>query len=764
MRYHLHLYALLALAPLALPARASVTVYVNAAATGNLHDGHSWAAAFRTIDEALTQAGTSTYVEVATGFYKTHTPIRAGVGLSGGYKVTPEGAYLGKAGPEATVLEGEYPAQAAVEFAPGAGPDTALSGFTVRANEQCGAIHFQGASPTIANNIVTRVSRVFYPPSPAPGLLSCGGNSSPTIIGNVFTGSGGHAMDCGSGNPVIVGNTFVGNNDGGVVLYAYSRAWIANNIFAKNRVGIWSNNPALTVVRNNCFYRNNGGDYQGPYGAIPIADLGGNDLPVFANISADPHFAAPDIGNYHIPTDSPCRDAGSDADAPYRPGGFRSRYLGDHVDIGAYQSEEPVGNTTPMVVRVSTQGDDSNGGASWATAKRTVQAAVDAVAPTGGEVWVAAGEYADDSYSFRAGTILLPAYVSLYGGFAGTESSRAERDWKANVASLVNHQTSLGVVASLEGRWNARVDGFTIHAAREAGKPGGTALYMRGGSPIIENCILTGDGEDTALIRGEYTAPLITHCVLTDCNSTAPPARFEGSAPEFDSDILRNNSCKAGILDGSHSAMLILRNCLVEGNNSVGSSVIAFPFPSPQYDGRLINNTFVRNSGNVYYMPRYSPSVSANNIFALNEPALSGAPYDSPQTRNNAFYPASFTADAQGNIAADPKFMDADHGDYRLADASPCIDSGDSSLVAPGGTDLVGAPRIQGRRVDIGAYESAHAVPTPNFLDVLDALKIAAGLRAAAPNEVQWLSADPANPAVGITDALILLKKLSPAN
>ncbi|MHB8643370.1 MAG: choice-of-anchor Q domain-containing protein [Gaiellaceae bacterium] len=66
---------------------------------------------------------------------------------------------------------------------------------------------------------------------------------------------------------------------------------------------------------------------------------------------------------------------------------------------------------------------------------------------------------------------------------------------------------------------------------------------------------------------------------------------------------------------------------------------------------------------------------------------------------------ASF-AGMNGNILADPKFVDPANGDFHLQAASPAIDAG-TSTGAPA-TDLDGHPRSDGH-VDIGAYEFAGA-------------------------------------------------------
>jgi hypothetical protein len=54
-----------------------------------------------------------------------------------------------------------------------------------------------------------------------------------------------------------------------------------------------------------------------------------------------------------------------------------------------------------------------------------------------------------------------------------------------------------------------------------------------------------------------------------------------------------------------------------------------------------------------------------------------------------------------GNIDADPKFVDATSGDYRLGVGSPCIDKG-TSAGAPA-ADIEGTPRDA--VPDMGAYE-----------------------------------------------------------
>ncbi len=76
--------------------------------------------------------------------------------------------------------------------------------------------------------------------------------------------------------------------------------------------------------------------------------------------------------------------------------------------------------------------------------------------------------------------------------------------------------------------------------------------------------------------------------------------------------------------------------------------------------------------------------------------------------------------DLGGNVNADPHWLDAANGDYRLAAGSPLIDRGAARATAQGETDRAGSPRVvdgngDGATArDIGAYEY-QPQPQPNL-------------------------------------------------
>jgi hypothetical protein len=60
------------------------------------------------------------------------------------------------------------------------------------------------------------------------------------------------------------------------------------------------------------------------------------------------------------------------------------------------------------------------------------------------------------------------------------------------------------------------------------------------------------------------------------------------------------------------------------------------------------------------------------------------------------------------NVIGDPRFTNADAGDFTPQPGSPVIDAGDpnTTVDTAGTTDFRGLPRIVNGRIDIGAYEA----------------------------------------------------------
>lgn len=179
----------------------------------------------------------------------------------------------------------------------------------------------------------------------------------------------------------------------------------------------------------------------------------------------------------------------------------------------------------------------------------------------------------------------------------------------------------------------------------------------------------------------------------------------------------------------------MIRNNLISANEaSVGT---AFHADDNMGDGDLVNNTIVSNVAGVGQttgacVSNMGHGLMANNIVAFNGLGVRWR----DEIRNNDAYgngisdylsfSGPYPTGHNGNISADPLFLDRAHQNYRLLDDSPARDAGDDTLVLPGELDLDGQPRIVGAHVDMGAYEIGSS--GAGMLDAVKALRVAAGL------------------------------------
>ena len=341
-------------------------------------------------------------------------------------------------------------------MARGAGSSTRIDGFTIangRADWGGGININQNASPVIVNNIITGNQSH----SDGGGIV-CMAGCSPVIATNKITNNGamirggGISTDTGSaiitnnviacnsaatgggiacGDPdnsvasteYLINNTIFGNaavSGAGICLYSLSSAHVSNNIVAYNTSGIRKESgTGAPVLKKNDVYSNVWSSYSG-------LSAGATD------IASNPSLASSTYGQVHIQPTSPCKDTGDNTEvvSGYADMDNQTRIQNTTVDIGADESDGTTWTVTPATVRVTTTGNDTNNGSAWdnAHAKRTIQAAVSAAAATGGEVWVKAGTY--------TGPVYLTDRVYIYGGFAGTESSKSQRNWTTNVTII----------------------------------------------------------------------------------------------------------------------------------------------------------------------------------------------------------------------------------------------------------------------------------------------------------------------------------------
>jgi hypothetical protein len=161
-----------------------------------------------------------------------------------------------------------------------------------------------------------------------------------------------------------------------------------------------------------------------------------------------------------------------------------------------------------------------------------------------------------------------------------------------------------------------------------------------------------------------------------------------------------------------NSSSPLIANNIFENNQCRGINLTLPAGNAPQ----VVNNTFVGNRAAVRVDRRVpqTTQIFRNNLIVQNGIGLEvefGTDADNPVWENNLVF--GNTVDYQetanqtgtnGNISANPIFVNGAAGNYRLQPGSPAINAG-SSVGAPN-VDFDGTPRPINGNWDIGAFEA----------------------------------------------------------
>ncbi|MHC4154082.1 MAG: right-handed parallel beta-helix repeat-containing protein [Planctomycetota bacterium] len=498
-------------------------------------------------------------------------------------------------------------------------------------------------------------------------------NSSATVsvtnctLSNNSTTANGGGIYSNSGSPVVTNCILWGNSDAGgsgesaqicggtpVVNYCCVQGW-TTGLGGTGNIG---NNPAFV----------NASDPNGADDVFMTADDGlalGSGSPCIDAGNNDAVGVGGDItGSYRLRDDEASTDSGGpENDSPY-------------VDMGGY---EYPGAARTIYVDVSASGGMYNGH-SWGTALKALKEAVDH-AIAGDEIRLAQGTYVVSS------TIELDEEIDVYGGY---DASTDERNWQLYVTTVDGGDE----VRCFDVSADCSVDGLTVTGGHSYQ---GGGMYLAGCSPRIVNCAFAGNTAANSG-GGMYAADSLS-LTVQNCAFAGNTAGLKGGA-------MLNRDCTAAVT-----------NC-VFGENSAGAAgggmyIMAL---EGQSSAAITNCTFSGNATNnvggaVWKNGR--SSVDLTNCILWGNTATVGG----PQIYGDCVVSYSDVEgdwEGDGNIDADPCFVNAVGGDYHLLVDSPCINSGHPDTIYTGEKDIDGEPRVMAGTVDMGADEYCGVINIDN--------------------------------------------------
>ncbi|MCZ8189102.1 MAG: cadherin domain-containing protein [Microcystis sp. LE19-338.1B] len=406
-----------------------------------------------------------------------------------------------------------------------------------------------------------------------------------------------------------------------------------------------------------------------------------------------------------------------------------------------------------MAIIYVKSGSTGNGSA-WNNAYGSLVSALTA-AQSSDEIWVSAGTYKPTTGTDRTASFTLKNNVGIYGGFAGTETARNQRNIATNVTILSGEIGVAGIadnvyhVVSATGNISnpltnsAILDGFTITGGNANGTTGnqgnGGGVYVSGASPTLRN-ITFRDNNGTnggALYNESGSNPVLIDTLFEHNTATQGAAIYNDlSSPQITDATFRLNTAinNGGAIYNTSSSNPTIVNAVFSRNSAnTGSGGAVF---SNLSNPNFINSTF---SGNVAVtggaLHNVSSSVALRNsiLWGNQDSSSTGNQVNngsggSVTVANSIIQGGGFT----GATNVDPLFVNAKADDLRLKAGSPALNAGDVNLLpldsrdldGDGNTsekiplDLASNTRVVDANVDLGAYEGAELSPAPTPANV----------------------------------------------
>lgn len=321
------------------------------------------------------------------------------------------------------------------------------------------------------------------------------------------------------------------------------------------------------------------------------------------------------------------------------------RISGDRISVGAYEYQYLPATRIRYVKPTATGTGD---GSSWDNASGDLQKMIDDLADNNvsqqaGEVWVAAGTYKPQSQLISgmnySASFRMRDGISVYGGFAGGETSKQERakgtmPWDFTNVTVLEAAYYESKLAWTNSKWTVgsdsrhvvwfapmsgesdftritTLDGVTVQGGYAQGNTGlddfktdcGGGVYMDGANAYLSNCIVrenyaTGNGGGVYLKNGRVQTSLIYNnnadadggAVYVENRGLVHRSMLTNNSALNGAGVYLYNGAEASSDDPDHPEYLILSTCVVSNNTVRGNGAVYC-----DKGGVLMQNTITNN-------------------------------------------------------------------------------------------------------------------------------------------------------------------------
>ncbi len=338
---------------------------------------------------------------------------------------------------------------------------------------------------------------------------------------------------------------------------------------------------------------------------------------------------------------------------------------------------------------ISPSGSDSNSG-TLSSPWKTIRYASSRLSP-GDTLYVRGGTYTGEgsgsSVPFRSGTSSAPVTVKAYPG----ESPVFDGGLSIQYLMVFSN---VGYVV---------IDGITVQRYAY----GGIYIYSGANNITIQNCTFRNIGTNANQHHGVYiSSPNVSNVTVRNnlFQNNAGAGIHAWHGPNANGVRIYNNVITGGqwgIILGDGAQNIEIYNNTIDHTDYGIDFGLAGQDVSTGVTNVTMKNNIISNS--TYYGMRVGSfnvnDVSGDyNLWYNNrvDVSWSGSSWSLSQYKSNI-------ANEQHSVSANPAYVNAAAGDYRLILGSPAIDAG--ATVSSVITDFDGILRTQGRAYDIGAYE-----------------------------------------------------------